>query len=96
MLSGGKVVVFDRFVTIFDQKYGSFRPKILEKNFVLSKSVFDYFKTKKIEKKVTKKRFLRLPLGICLHRQWLRFLNYFKEDLIFLIRAQHVMGYRII
>ena len=33
MLSGGKVVVFDRFVTIFGQKYGSFNPKIFGRIF---------------------------------------------------------------
>ena len=28
MLQGGKVVVFDRFVVIYGQNYGSFNPKM--------------------------------------------------------------------
>ena len=44
MLSGGKVVVFDRFVAIFGQKFwGGI--------FLLSKSLSGYFKTKKKKRK---------------------------------------------
>ena len=48
MFSIEKVVLFSRFVAIFGKKYGTFSPKIFGRNFLLSKSVFGYFKTNKL------------------------------------------------
>ena len=62
-LSLGKLTVFNRFLEIFAQKYGSFSPKIAEKK-MLSKSVSGYYKTKKKALLYTKPRGRGVPKGL--------------------------------
>ena len=62
MLSGGKVVLFNRFIAIFGQKYGSFSPKIFEGILFWSKFIFDYLRLKKKKKESMGKTSVAGPL----------------------------------